>query len=209
LTAALCDICGNIVSSRKIKIVPVKFRERTERVHICERCERRDREAPEKYIRKHFEVSGGVKVLHDKIVKLPGVPPRISGGVLQVRRSIAKVRALLFKPEKWPLKKDAVDITGIRIQVITKLVDAINVAQSLAEKAPSTAEVGAADITKARYYHLLGYIAQVLDSVLRSASQGELDDRLKRVEKILDELERKDQKPRAESSAASTPQTQR
>jgi len=209
LTGVICDICGNIVLSGTLKVVPVKFGERTERVRVCERCWRRDREAPEKYIRKHFEVSRGVKVTRERIVKLPGVPPGISRGVLQIRRDIAKIRGLLFKPEKWPLKKGVVDIRGIRADVIAKLVDAISVAQSLAEKAPATAEVGAADVTKARYYHLLGYIAQVLDSVLRSASQGELDERLKRVEKILDELERKDQKPRTESPAASTSQAQR
>jgi len=207
LTGTLCDICGNIVSARKIKVVPVKFGERTERVNVCERCERRDREAPEKYIRKHFEVSEGVKVVREKIVKLP--KGGYMGGILQIRRDIAKTRTLLFKPEKWPLKKDTVDITSIRVQVITKLVDAINVAQSLAEKAPVKAEVSAADVTKARYYHLLGYIAQVLDSILRSASQGELDERLKRVEKIIDELERKDQKSGAESPPAPTPQAQR
>jgi len=80
LTGVICDICGNVVLSGTLKVVSVKFGERIERVNVCERCWRRDREAPEKYIRKHFEVSRGVKVLHDKIVKHPGVPPRISGG---------------------------------------------------------------------------------------------------------------------------------
>ena len=207
MTGTLCDICRNIVPSETVKIVPVKFGERTERVNICERCERRDREAPEKYIRKHFAVSEGIKVVREKIVKLP--KGGYIRGVVQISRDIAKIRDLLFKPGKWPLKKGAVDIASIRVQVITKLVDAINVAQSLAEKAPVKAEVSAADVTKARYYHLLAYIAQVLDCVLRSASEGELDNRLKRVEKILDELEREDQSPRAESPATPTAQAQR
>jgi len=201
LTGTLCDICGNIVSARKIKVVPVKFGERTERVNVCERCERRDREAPEKYIRKHFEVSRGVKVLRDKIVKLPEVyiPPR---GVLDgLSKELKAVGKLLFQP-KVPLK--GVSVEERREEAIAKLVRSIDVVEGLAKKAKATTEERKPDTSKARYYHLLGYLVQVLDSVLRSVTLDEIKRHVDETDKEIVKLKRAFAKAEARARAAKT-----
>ena len=189
MTAALCDICGNIVSTRKIKIVPVKFGERTERVHICAKCERRDRKAPEKYIRKHFEVSRGSKIIRDKIMKTSEtgyIPPL--GGVLDgLAKELKAIGKLLFQP-KVPLKGEKVEER--REKAIAKLVRSIDIVEKLAEKAKATSEERKADTSKARYYHLLGYLVQVLDSVLRSVSLDEIKQHVEETDKEIVKLKR-------------------
>jgi len=205
LTARLCDICGNIVVSGKAHVIRIKLGERIERVHICERCKRRDREAPEKYIRKHFTDPRGVKVLRDKIVKSSGegilTPPTPRGGLNQLARELKAIRKLLFEP-KVPLKGESVEER--REKAITKLVTAIEVAEELAKKAKATSEKGMADTTKARYYHLLGYLVQVLDSVLRSVSLDEIKQHVDETDKEIVELKRAVAKAETRARAVKT-----
>jgi len=208
LSSRLCDICGNIVLSGTVKIVQVKFGERTERVHICAKCERRDREAPEKYIRKHFEVSRGVKVLRDRIVKgyetIAAASERGGrvGGVLDgLARELKAVRRLLFLP-KVPLK--GVSVEERREKAIGKLVSAIDVTEELAKNAKATSEQSKADTSKARYYQLLGYLVQVLDSILRSGTLDEIQQHVKETDKEIVELKRAVAKAEARARAAKT-----
>jgi len=206
LTSRLCDICRNIVLPGTVKIVPVKFGERIERVHICERCERRDREAPEKYIRKHFAHPRGVKVLRDKIVKTSEIvlatPHRVWGTLDQIARELKNIRKPLLQSYKVPLKGVGVDEQ--REKAITKLVKAIDVAEQLASEAKMTSEKGMADTTKARYYHLLAYLVQVLDGLLRSVTLDEMKRRVEETEKEIVELKRAVAKAEARVRATKT-----
>ena len=205
MTGVICDICGNIVLSGTLKVVPVKFGERTERVRVCERCWRRDREAPEKYIRKHFAVSRGEKVHRNRTVKISGetilTPPTPRGGLNQLARDLKAIRKLLFQP-KVPLK--GVRVEEQREKAIDKLVNAIDVAELLAKNAKETSEKGMADTTKARYYHLLGYLVQVLDSVLRSVTLDEIQQHVKETDKEIVELRRAVAKAEARARAVKT-----
>ena len=191
MTGTLCDICGNIVIAGTVKIVPVKFGERTERVRVCERCWRRDREAPEKYIRKHFATSRGVKVSRDKIVKRPPTRPPLLGGVnrgvpneSKLRILVKQIGLLLRAPVKRPLKK-SVDVPTIREDLVNKLIASIGECYSLAVEASKAAKKGEGAPTKTRYYQLVGYLSQVLDGILENVELDELKARMERVEAVL------------------------
>jgi len=203
LTGVICDICDNVVLSGTLKVVPVKFGERTEQVRVCERCWRRDREAPEKYIRKHFAASRGVKVTRDKIVKTSEtgyIPPL--GGVLDgLAKELKAIGKLLFQP-KVPLKGESVEER--REEAIAKLVRSIDIVEKLAEKAKATSEERKADTSKARYYHLLGYLVQVLDSVLRSVSLDEIKQHVEETDKEIVELKRAVAKAETRARAVKT-----
>jgi len=203
LTGTLCDICGNIVSARKIKVAPVKFGDKIVRVNICEKCERRDREAPEKYIRKHFTDPRGAKILRDKIVKTSEagyISPR--GGTLDgLARELRAVRKLLFLP-KVPLK--GVKVEEQREEAIAKLVNAIDVVEDLAKAAKTKTEERKPDASKARYYQLLGYLVQVLDGVLRNVSLGEIKQHMDETDKEIVKLKRAFEKAEARARAVKT-----
>jgi hypothetical protein len=72
------------------------------------------------------------------------------------------------------LKAGVGSIPEIRADLITKLVNAVNITYSLAEKAPEQVEKGAAGGTKERYYRVLGYLAQVLDGILKNEVASEV-----------------------------------
>jgi len=203
LTGGICDICGDIVLSGTIKVVSVKFGERIERVHICEKCERRDQEAPEKYIRKHFTDPRGAKIIRDKIVKTSEagyISPR--GGTLDgLARELRAVRKLLFLP-KVPLK--GVKVEEQREEAIGKLVNAIDVVEDLAKKAKTKTEERRPDSSKARYYQLLGYLVQVLDGVLRNVSLGEIKQHMDETDKEIVKLKRAVAKAEARAGAVKT-----
>lgn len=72
-----------------------------------------------------------------------------------------------------------------------KLVAALNETEDLAQKSGRRVRRGAGGVSsKARWYHLMAYIAQTLDLVLRSADLDEINQRLSETEKIIDELQR-------------------
>ena len=191
MTGTICDICGNIVLSGTLKVVQVKFGERTERVHVCERCWRRDREAPEKYIRKHFEVSRGIKVLRDKIVKHPSARTPLGGGLnrgvpdeSRLRILVKQISLVLRAPVKWPLKK-SIDVPTVREDLVNKLIASIGECYQLAVDASKIAKKGEGAPTKTRYYQLVGYLSQVLDGILENVELDELKARMDRVEAVL------------------------
>jgi len=128
-------------------------------------------------------------------------PPR-GGGVLgQLANDMKTVRNLLLQP-MIPLK--GVSVEEQREKAIAKLVKAIEVTERLASKAKTTSEKGTADTTKARYYHLLGYLVQVLDGVLRSVSLDEIKRHVEETDKELAELKRAIAEAKARAGAAKT-----
>jgi len=191
LTAALCDICGNMVSARKLKVAPVKFGDKIVRVNICEKCERRDREAPEKYIRKHFANPKGIKVIRDKIVKHPDHSQKYRGGGVnrgvpdesRLRTLVKQISLLIRAPVKWPLKK-SIDVPTVREDLVNKLIASIGECYHLATEASERKKKGTPPKTK--YYQLVGYLSQVLDGILENVELDELKARMERVEAALD-----------------------
>ncbi|MBS7622860.1 hypothetical protein KEJ39_04195 [Candidatus Bathyarchaeota archaeon] len=167
-----CDCCALMV--RKEDVIPVNVRlgTNTSRLMICSKCIRREQEAADKYIKKHYreDVDLDLENVTDEILRL---------------------RELLFTTQKVALKRNAEQIRG---QAIDKILDAMLVVEALAKRASVDVEKGKADTTKARYYHLLGYLVQVLDSVLRSAGSGELDARLRAAEAVIREIKDREDK---------------
>jgi len=134
-------------------------------------------------------------------VKLPGVyiPPR---GVLDgLSKELKAVRKLLFQP-KVPLK--GVSVEERREEAIAKLVRAIDIVEELAKKAKATTEERKPDTSKARYYHLLGYLVQVLDSVLRSVTLDEIKRHVDETDKEIVELKRAVAKAEARAGTVKT-----
>jgi len=128
-------------------------------------------------------------------------PPR-GGGVLgQLANDMKTVRNLLLQP-MIPLK--GLSVEEQREKAIAKLVKAIEVTEQLASRAKTTSERGMADTTKARYYHLLGYLVQVLDGVLRSVSLDEIKRHVEETDKELAELKRAIAEAKARAGAAKT-----
>ena len=208
MTGTLCDICGNIMPSKKVHGTQIEIGGKIEKINICEKCKRRDREAPGKYIRKHFAASRGVKVTRDKILKTAETIEKISqrgvgvGGVLErLAKELRAVRKLLFLP-KFPLK--GVSVEERREEAIAKLVKAIDVVENLAKRAKTTSEKSKADTTKARYYHLLGYLVQVLDSILRSVTLDEIKQHVDETDKEIVKLKREVAEAEARARAVKT-----
>lgn len=172
----LCEVCGSLVLQELAVKVNVTLGESVSQIVICHNCIRRELEAPEKYIKKQFK--GELS----------------QAEALQcISNDLFQIRALLFKPRKFSLKRGQ-DVEEIRSQAIDKILDAMIIVEGLAKKAPTDTEKGKADTTKARYYHLLGYLVQVLDGILRSAKSGELDVRLKAAEGIINEFKKREDK---------------
>ena len=191
MTGTLCDICGNIVSSENIHATRIKIGRRIERVNVCESCRQRDREAPRKYIRKHFAASRGVKVVRDKIVKHPPARTPLGRGVnrgvpdeSRLRILVKQISLVLRAPVKWPLKK-SVDVPTVREDLVNKLIASISECYNLAVDASKIAKKGEGAPTKTRYYQLVGYLSQVLDGILENVELDELKTRMDRVEAVL------------------------
>jgi len=119
----------------------------------------------------------------------------------QLAKDLKAIRNLLLQP-MVPLKGASVEEQ--REKAIAKLVKAIEVTEQLASKAKTTSEKGTADTTKARYYHLLGYLVQVLDGVLRSVSLEEIKRHVEETDKELAELKRAIAEAKARAGAAKT-----
>lgn len=83
------------------------------------------------------------------------------------------------------------DMSEVRSGVVDKLVSAFNETERLAKKSGKRVTRGAGGVpAKARWYHLMAYMAQTLDLVMRNAELNEINERLTETEKALDELQR-------------------
>ena len=80
----------------------------------------------------------------------------------------------------------SVSVPKIREDLVASLVAAVAEAETLAKKGSSEAAKSVGGMsTKARWYQLLGYLAQVLDGVCRNVELSEINERLMRVEKAM------------------------
>lgn len=168
-----CDLCGALLKRENTRAISIAHSNgELEHRNVCLNCLRRAREAPTKYVKKEY-------VKH-------GVWP---GCWMSLIEQISAIKSLLLRPQKLPLKRDQ-SIEEIRDQSIERILDAMIEVEILAENAPAETERGKADTTRARYYQLLGYLTQVLDGVLKSVESQELENRLRAVEAMLNELEK-------------------
>ncbi len=81
--------------------------------------------------------------------------------------------------------------TGVRGDVVEKLVSAINEVETLAKKAGKRSRKGYGGVSpKIRWYTLMAYLAQILDGVLRNADLEKYEERMGEMERTVEELQR-------------------
>ena len=74
---------------------------------------------------------------------------------------------------------------------MTKLVGAIEEAERLAKASGKRTRTGGGGISpKERWYQLMGYLAQVLDGVLKNLDLESVKEKMDQMEMALDELQR-------------------
>jgi hypothetical protein len=124
----------------------------------------------------------------------PEVPPPPGGGPLELRSLVFQARNLLdvmgaprpnsAMPHKYPLMATkSANVPAVRDDLIDTLTHALSETNKLGQKAAVQAEKGAGGMPeKARWYQLLGYLAQVLDGVCRNVELSEINERLAKVE---------------------------
>ena len=79
----------------------------------------------------------------------------------------------------------------VRSRVVTKLVEAIEEAERLAKTSGKRTRTGGGGISpKERWYQLMGYLAQVLDGVLKNLDLESVKEKMDQMEMALDELQR-------------------
>ena len=79
----------------------------------------------------------------------------------------------------------------VRSRVVTKLVEAIEETEHLAKSAAKRTKTGGGGISpKERWYQLMGYLAQVLDGVLKNLDLESVKEKMDQMENALDELQR-------------------
>jgi len=119
-------------------------------------------------------------------------------GLPLLRRLIGKVRLELFAPLPMPspgLTRRRVTQKGVapevRSRVVTKLVEAIDEAERLAKESGKRSRSGAGGTSpKERWYLVMGYLAQVLDGVLKNFDLESVKEKMDQMEAALDELQR-------------------
>jgi len=79
----------------------------------------------------------------------------------------------------------------VRSRVVTKLVEAIEEVERLAKGSGKRTRTGGGGISpKERWYQLMGYLAQVLDGVLKNLDLEGVKEKMDQMEMTLDELQR-------------------
>src|SRR5205823_9639142 len=79
----------------------------------------------------------------------------------------------------------------VRSRVVTKLVEAIEEVDRLAKASGKRTRTGGGGISpKERWYQLMGYLAQVLDGVLKNLDLHGVKEKMDQMEIALDELQR-------------------
>jgi len=119
-------------------------------------------------------------------------------GLPLLRRLIGKVRLELFAPLPMPspgLTRRRVTQKGVapevRSRVVTKLVEAIDEAERLAKESGKRSRSGAGGTSpKERWYLVMGYLAQVVDGVLKNFDLESVKEKMDQMEAALDELQR-------------------
>ncbi len=79
----------------------------------------------------------------------------------------------------------------VRSKVVAKLVEAIEETERLAKSAGKRSKASGGGISpKERWFQLMGYLAQVLDGVLRNLDLESVREKMDQMETALDELQR-------------------
>ncbi len=115
-----------------------------------------------------------------------------------VRRLLNGARRELFTPVSLPgpgSRRRRVTQRSVapevRSRVVTKLVEAIEETEHLAKSAAKRTKTGGGGISpKERWYQLMGYLAQVLDGVLKNFDLESVKEKMDQMETTLDELQR-------------------
>ena len=115
-----------------------------------------------------------------------------------MRRLLSSARRELFAPASMQprvFKRRRVTQRGvapdIRSRVVTKLVEAIEETEHIAKSAAKRTKTGSGGISpKERWYQLMGYLAQVLDGVLKNLDLESVKEKMDLMETALDELQR-------------------
>jgi len=119
-------------------------------------------------------------------------------GLPLLRQLIGKVRLELFAPLPMPspgLTRRRVTQKGVapevKTRVVTKLVEAIDESERLAKGSGRRSRSGGGGISpKERWYLVMGYLAQVLDGVLKNLDLETVKEKMDQMETVLDELQR-------------------
>ena len=119
-------------------------------------------------------------------------------GLPLFRRLIDRLRRELFTPLPIPtpgLTRRRVTQKGVapevRSRVVTKLVEAIDEAERLAKESGKRSRSGAGGTSpKERWYLVLGYLAQVLDGILKNFDLESVKEKMDQMDLALDELQR-------------------
>ena len=114
---------------------------------------------------------------------MSGDPP-LGGGGPAYASLVGYVRLARDQLQGVPIA--TVSVPKIREDLVDTLVAAVAEAQTVAKQGSAEAgkSVGGMS-TKARWFQLLGYLAQVLDGVCRNVELSEINERLMRVEKVM------------------------
>ncbi|OLE86655.1 MAG: hypothetical protein AUF79_15115 [Crenarchaeota archaeon 13_1_20CM_2_51_8] len=119
-------------------------------------------------------------------------------GIRRIRQIINTARSVLFTPVPLPgpmSRRRRVTQRNlapeVRSRVVTKLVEAIEETERLAKSAGKRSKASGGGISpKERWFQLMGYLAQVLDGVLRNLDLESVREKMDQMEIALDELQR-------------------
>ena len=119
-------------------------------------------------------------------------------GFARLHKLLADARRDLFAPVRMDpptFRRRRVTQKGltpeVRSRVVTKLVEAIEEAERLAKTSGKRTRTGGGGISpKERWYQLMGYLAQVLDGVLKNLDLESVKEKMDQMEMALDELQR-------------------
>ena len=115
---------------------------------------------------------------------------------MQEDSAVSRLKGLLddLHPRLFPrrrLRRTISPEMGVRSDVVSRLVAAIDNVEELAKDSPKRTRKGAGGIpAKARWYKLMGYLVQVLDGVLKNVDLEKYQEKMEELEKTVEELQR-------------------
>jgi hypothetical protein len=117
-------------------------------------------------------------------------PTRLGDGI-RLRRLLGEIRAALFAKRRLRRTNFEDLETGVRADVVERLVSAIREVDGLARAAGKRSKKGHGGLSpKARWYQLMAYLAQILDGVLRNVDLERFEGKMEELEKTVEELQR-------------------
>ena len=111
--------------------------------------------------------------------------------VLRLQRLLDDLHPRLFPKRRLRRTTTASLEAEVRSETVSKLVNAINEVDAIARESPKRSFKGTGGIpAKVRWYQLMGYLAQVLDGVLRNVDLERYEEKMVELEKTVAELQR-------------------